>query len=102
MQEKLISGLAGNPKFIPLLQEYLDSIPGTVKSLKERFTSGDREGFFTLCHNIKGTAASYGYPQITSAAVVILDKLKNDVELEELKQDLEEMINLFNRVETNL
>ncbi len=64
----LKSTMADNPSFAPLLREYLLALPTTRQRLAAAHATGQRDAVAKMLHNLKGTAASYGFAPVTDAA----------------------------------
>jgi CheY-like chemotaxis protein len=60
--------VAADPGFAPLREQYLRSLRRYLKDLGDAESEGDRNRLRTLTHRLKGTAASYGFPEISAAA----------------------------------
>jgi PAS domain S-box-containing protein len=64
----LCSNLADNPRFAPLLKRYLASLPDVRNDLAAALAMNDADATREIVHRIHGTAANFGYPDITDAA----------------------------------
>jgi CheY-like chemotaxis protein/HPt (histidine-containing phosphotransfer) domain-containing protein len=64
----LPSAMANNPRFAPLLKEYRAHLPEIIDQLDVAQQSKDRDRLDSLVHRIHGTAANYGFPQISAIA----------------------------------
>jgi CheY-like chemotaxis protein len=60
--------VAADPDFAPLREQYLQSLRRYLKDLGDAESEGDGNRLQTLTHRLKGTAGSYGFPDISSAA----------------------------------
>jgi HPt (histidine-containing phosphotransfer) domain-containing protein len=60
--------VASDPDFAPLREQYLQSLQRYLKDLDDAESEGDVNRLQTLTHRLKGTAGSYGFPEISAAA----------------------------------
>jgi CheY-like chemotaxis protein/HPt (histidine-containing phosphotransfer) domain-containing protein len=66
--EKLVSTMANNQKFAKILSTYIQGMPQTVLDLKAYRADNDLEATRTLVHRLRGTARSFGFPDIGDVA----------------------------------
>ena len=64
----LISELAGDPDLGEIVQAFVDSAPTRLRAIEAAVDADDHALLARLAHQLKGTGASYGYPQLTIAA----------------------------------
>nr|MCU0617991.1 ATP-binding protein [Gemmatimonadaceae bacterium] len=64
----LISELAGDPDLGEIVQAFVESAPARLRAIETAAADGDHALLARLAHQLKGTGASYGYPQLTQAA----------------------------------
>jgi PAS domain S-box-containing protein len=64
----MLSGLAGDARFLPLLLRYLEGLPEQVEALGAARRAGDDKAVLELVHRLHGTGTSFGYPQISEVA----------------------------------
>ena len=65
---RLVSTMANNLRFAPLLKEYIAGMPETIRAIQIDRQNWHPDSLKVRAHRIKGTAASYGYPQIGEAS----------------------------------
>lgn len=86
------STLAGNAKFAPLLRAYLDDIPATIERIETSLNQTDREALLRHVHQLKGTARSYGYPEMGEQAARCHDLLRDGATLEETANLIDDLL----------
>jgi len=64
----LISEKIADSRFQPLLQKYLARLPGMLDQLQAARDDGDLDSLLSVVHRLRGTAESYGFPQISAVA----------------------------------
>ena len=64
----LVSDRVADSRFQPLLEKYLARLPGMLDQLQSARAEGDLDTLCTVVHRLRGTAANYGFPQITAVA----------------------------------
>ena len=62
------SPLALDTDLAEIVAMFVDELPDRVEALREALRSGDREQLGRAAHQLKGSAGSYGFPQITPFA----------------------------------
>jgi hypothetical protein len=78
------STMADNPRFAPLLQAYLDDVPATIEQIENCFADADHEGLLRCVHQLKGTARSYGYPDLGKIVERCQDLLRAGTAVEDM------------------
>ena len=76
----MLSGLAGDARFVPLLLRYLEGLPEQIKALAAHRDAGDHKAVLDLVHRVHGTGASFGYPAISEVAGACELALRNGAE----------------------
>ncbi|HEV3021685.1 MAG TPA: Hpt domain-containing protein, partial [Pirellulales bacterium] len=61
----LRSSLADDPDLGEIVKLYVDEMPQRIEGLLARFAAADWDGLATGAHQLKGTAGSHGFQQIT-------------------------------------
>jgi HPt (histidine-containing phosphotransfer) domain-containing protein len=61
-----------------LRQFFIESLPQDTSSLEQARTQGDWEAVRRIAHQLKGCAASFGFPEITEQAMVLDDLIKSE------------------------
>ena len=69
----LISELAGDPDLGEIVQAFVESAPARLRAIETAAAQGDHALLARLAHQLKGTGASYGYPQLTQVARALED-----------------------------
>ena len=87
--QPLISTMAGNEKFRPLLESYLESLEASLSNLNEFIGAQDWSSVQSLAHRLRGTGTSHGFPMITEAAGECEDLIRNDSPVDEVQLSAE-------------
>lgn len=64
----LESSYRDDPDMSVHIEIFLDWLPERIEGLERALKEGDLESMGTIAHNLKGTGATVGYPQITEVA----------------------------------
>lgn len=88
-------------EFAGVYGEFLEEIPQLLGALKEEIAAGNVEGSAKLAHQIKGTAANFGFAGV-SAAVAALELQAKAGSLEGAPGRLAEAEEAFNSVVTEV
>jgi CheY-like chemotaxis protein len=92
---RLISTMANNTRFAPLLAEYLAAVPENAKLIEQAVQAWDLDTLKIRLHRIKGTASSYGFPQIGQAAATCEAALRNNEARPLLEPKLQQFVTLL-------
>jgi signal transduction histidine kinase/CheY-like chemotaxis protein/HPt (histidine-containing phosphotransfer) domain-containing protein len=86
------STMADNPRFAPLLQAYLDDVPATIEQIESCFADGNQEGLLRSVHQLKGTARSYGYPELGRLAERCQDLLRGGTAIKDMADPVDALL----------
>lgn len=64
----LVSSLANDPRFGPLVAAYRKGLPETLDKLRAAIANDDAPAAKIIAHRLRGSGTSYGYPDITTAS----------------------------------
>jgi HPt (histidine-containing phosphotransfer) domain-containing protein len=85
--EKALAGLSGEFKnWMAIESDRLSAAHATI--LSEGFTEATREELFRAAHDIKGDAATFGYPSAGAAAESLCRIIEHAPDLDEVPSDL--------------
>ncbi len=74
----LLSTYADDQAISEILPIFLNNLPRYVADLSSRVEQGDWVGASRVCHDLKGTAGGYGYPEIGRSAQDLETELKGE------------------------
>jgi HPt (histidine-containing phosphotransfer) domain-containing protein len=95
----LRSELASDPLVAPLLAEFIVGMRKTADEIRSLLTAGNLNMICERVHQLKGTAGSYGYPQITQAAASVEADIVDNASIEQITVELDQFLNLIARVD---
>lgn len=72
----LRSTYADDQAIAEILPLFLNNVPKYVSDLEARIEHQDWAGAARICHDLKGTAGGYGYPDIGAATLMLEGELK--------------------------
>jgi len=98
---RVVSTLAGNSRFAPLLTQYLARIPETIELIEEAWERGDSERLLRCVHQLKGAAGGYGFPQVTKLASECQRLMLAGSSIEELSGPLKDLLDMIRRMLTS-
>ncbi len=84
--------MADNPRFAPLLQAYLDDVPAMIEQIENCFADANQERLLRSVHQIKGTARSYGYPDLGKLAERCQDLLRAGTAVEDMADLVDDLV----------
>ena len=97
--DTLRSTLAGDPRIARVLAGFVSRLPQRVKQLADCITNDDVAGLKEAVHNLKGAGAGYGFESLSESAARVEHALRTNAGLEAVRQQVDELIQLIQRVE---
>lgn len=88
----IYSSLALDPDFAELVEEYVSHAPARVATCVGFVESQNWRELMRFSHQVKGSAGSYGFGQITTVAALLEAALASETELEQKTKLAEELI----------
>ena len=88
----IYSALADDPDLYDLVKMFVDEMPLRLEKLLAEFNSKDWDGLKYTTHQLKGSAGSYGFAEVTPVAGKLEDSLKQSSPEEAIQQTLNELI----------
>lgn len=96
--ERILSTLVDDPDLGSIVELYVAEMPGRVATLVAQFDAGDRVGLTTTAHQIKGSAGSHGFHQVTPVAARLEAALHADRPDADISEALEQLLDVCRRV----
>ena len=93
-----IPGWRQNPDLCELAEMYVDEMPDKIVALEAAFSAGDMETLCQKAHQLKGSAGSYGFDQLTPYAAALEASARNKQPLDQVCDVLNQAIALCRRV----
>ncbi|HEV3005153.1 MAG TPA: Hpt domain-containing protein [Pirellulales bacterium] len=94
----LHSSLADDPDLCQIVRCYIDEMPQRIEGLLARFAAADWDGLATAAHQLKGTAGSHGFPQITLPAAELEKAARQKRSASEVRSALDVLVEYCSRV----
>jgi CheY-like chemotaxis protein len=95
----LQSTLASDPRVARVLQKFIARLPERVTQIRRALDQADLDALRQSVHNLKGAGSGYGFRSISEQSADAEDALKNDKSLGEIRRQVEQLIELIERVE---
>jgi CheY-like chemotaxis protein len=86
--------LADNPRFQALRQAYVEGLAETAQQIRDVRANGRSGQLEVLVHRLKGTAANYGFPEITEVAASC-EQLLRESAGEQVEESVSELLGLL-------
>ena len=96
--ETIVSCLAGDPDLGDIVALYVAEMPERIESLRTRLAARDWAGLATCAHQLKGSAGSHGFGQITPVAAARERAAREPRGEPEIVQAFEALVELCSRV----
>lgn len=100
--EHLYSTLAGDEIFIELIELFVGEMPTRIAQLGSLFTNREFAELCRAAHQLKGSAGSYGFPQLTEIAAELEGAIKNGAPLDEIQTNLDKLGDVCSRMRPGL
>lgn len=94
MSSPIKSLFADDEVFAEILPAFVQNLPQYIERLRVAICAGDVASAAKVCHDLKGTAGGYGYPQIGSLAQVLEDEVKGGFDIPKASIQLDEIATL--------
>ena len=88
----IYSALASDPDFAELVEEYVSDVPARVATCVGFVESQNWADLKRFAHQVKGSAGSYGFGQITAIAALLEAALSKETELDQKTKLAEDLI----------
>ena len=95
--EAIYSSLATDEDLAEIVEMFVDEMPGRVDTLRRQYDQSDWEELRRTSHQLKGSAGSYGFGQITPAAAQLETALRDGEPRVRVEQLLDAVIALCNQ-----
>jgi len=96
--DAIYSSLATDPDLCELAEMYVDEMPDKIAALETAFSSNDLETLHQKAHQLKGSAGSYGFDQLTPYAAALEASISNEQPLNQVCEALDQVLGLCRRV----
>ncbi|MEE2674687.1 MAG: ATP-binding protein [Myxococcota bacterium] len=96
---RVVSTMAGNSRFAPLLTQYLARMPETIELIEEAWERGDSERLLRCVHQLKGAAGGYGFPQVTQLASECQQLMLAGASIDELSDPMKDLVGMVRRMQ---
>jgi HPt (histidine-containing phosphotransfer) domain-containing protein len=94
--ELMYSSLASDEDLAEIVEMFVDEMPGRVDMLRHQYEQSDWEELRRTSHQLKGSAGSYGFDQITPAAAKLESALRDGEPQDRIEPLLDAVIALCN------
>lgn len=96
----LRSEFSDDPDMTELVIEYVEKMPQRVHSMVTAFETSSREQLIRIVHQLKGSGGGYGFPQLTTVADRLEQRLLSisDQELSTVDPEFRALIELCGRM----
>ena len=81
-----------------LIELYLEETPARISTLQNAWDQQDWPGLQRLAHQIKGSAAGYGFPEISTLGLSVESAIKNGRPSEKIGEKTQNLIAAFDRL----
>ena len=82
---------------VELVEMFVDELPDRLAAIEKAMNEQDLVALAKLTHQLKGSAAGYGFPSITDAAKVVESSANTDNDLAALAEQTRALVDLCRR-----
>ena len=100
-REPLYSDYVDDPDMTELVEMFVSELPQRIEQIQQSLQGTDLPSLRDLAHQLKGAAGGYGFTPITDAAAVVEKNVRTETDTDNLRQSVDELINLCNRATSN-
>jgi HPt (histidine-containing phosphotransfer) domain-containing protein len=96
--EPLVSCLARDPDLGDIVELYVTEMPERIETLESHFVARDWPGLANFAHQLKGSAGSHGFRQITTRAERLERAAREAHDVSRIAEAYEALVELCRRV----
>jgi len=96
---RIRSSLAGNPRLMAIIPEFVDGLPGKVRELRGSLESSDLPELRRLAHQLLGTCGGYGFAAVSEPARSLEQSIKAGRDEESITAQVKSLIEVIRRIE---
>lgn len=99
-QPAILSEFADDPDMIELVEDFVESMPERIESLRTAFESGSVEEVRRIAHQLKGASGGYGFGSVGSAAGELEAAVNHDegIQLEAVEGLMRDLVDMCSRI----
>lgn len=94
----IYSQLIDDPDLCDLVKMFVDEMPARIEQLLKDFNAKNWDKLKNTAHNLRGAVGCYGFCEITPAVGKFEQALNDDISEDDIRQTLEELIDLCKRM----
>jgi CheY-like chemotaxis protein/HPt (histidine-containing phosphotransfer) domain-containing protein len=93
------SSLAGNPRVMQIMPEFVDGLPGNVGKMIDLLKRNDLSGVEWVAHQLLGVCGGYGFAAVSQPARTVERSIKAGKDLGSITTDVQTLIELIRRID---
>jgi HPt (histidine-containing phosphotransfer) domain-containing protein len=97
--DRIKSRLAGNPKVMRVIPEFVGGLPGEVDKLADLLKHNDLAALQTVVHQLRGSSGGYGFDAVTAPATKAEESIKAGSALESITAEIKSLIDVVRRID---
>ena len=86
------AGPGREQRFRELVKGFVAGIPKKISAIENALATGDEESLRTQVHQIKGSAGSYGFPNVSNCARRCQELLRSQTDSDAARSQVEELL----------
>jgi HPt (histidine-containing phosphotransfer) domain-containing protein len=90
---------ADDPLMQPLITDYVNRLPAQVAELRRALAAHDPDSLRKICHQLKGSGATFGFPPISTHAAAALEKLHSGLPPAAIGPDIATLLDYIEHID---
>jgi PAS domain S-box-containing protein len=96
---RIKSSLAGNPRMMKIIPEFVGGLPGEVRQMNELLQRNDLAALQRVVHQLLGASGGYGFDPVTEPAARAEESIKAGKALEAITAEINSLIGVIRRID---
>jgi signal transduction histidine kinase/DNA-binding response OmpR family regulator/HPt (histidine-containing phosphotransfer) domain-containing protein len=97
--DRIKSSLAGNPRMMKIIPEFVDGLPGEVNRMIDLLERSDLAGLRQVVHQLLGACGGYGFDPVSAPAARAEQSIKTGNALESVTAEINSLIDVIRRID---
>lgn len=95
----LVSEFASDPAMTTVIGQFVSQLSPQVAEMQRCLDEADVARLRVLVHQLKGSGGGYGFAELTHLAAVAEESIKSDLDLQQVKRDIEALLGTIRRID---
>ncbi|MGA2581885.1 MAG: response regulator [Tepidisphaeraceae bacterium] len=96
---RITSSLAGNPRMMKIIPEFVDGLPGEVRKMIDLLQRNDLIALKQVVHQLLGACGGYGFDPVSEPALKAEETIKAGKALQSITAEVNSLIEVIRRID---